>query len=219
MNLSLLNQSILSIRHYSQLKPITCSVVSGSTNSFFTVKMVDPVNFEDSIFKGDPILFGSLQENDTVNVSGGNVIAFVEAENNIIITPDKVFDGLERRQHERFPVSLCGSLVCHDSGKKRAHVYIKDMSYSGFRIYSDADLNEGTSVDIDVFLHNNMLNISGIIMRKSIFYGRNEYGIQIVFRDKNAIYATQDFLDKLLNSEKELIKKQLIKSTISTQSK
>ena len=211
--MSILNQAVVSIRHYSQLKPLACTIVNGNPESFFTVKFADSAMAGYEIIKGDPIIYGAM-ENDNFAINGGNVIAYVEPEGNIVISPDKVFNIAERRQYERFPVSLFGSLTRHASGKKRFHAYIKDMSYSGFRLYSEVDLNVGDSIEVDIFLHNSMLNVAGTIMRKSVFYGRNEYGIQIVFRDKSAIYATQEFLDKLLSSETELLRKQLVKNLI-----
>lgn len=217
--MSIQSPELLVIRHYSYLKPIPCTVVSGNTNSFFTVKMLEPANIENSIIKGDPLIFGSLDEKDNVVLHGGNVIAFVEAEGNIVITPDKIFDGSDRRQYERFPVSLSGNLVYYGDTKKRSHAFLKDMSYSGFRLYSNADLSEGDEVEVDVFLHNNMLNVSAKVVRKSVFYGRHEYGVQVIFRDKGSIYATQDFMDKLRVYEKELIKKQLLNNLLHFQVK
>jgi len=204
-------QEILSIQHYFQLKPVSCIVVSGDIDSFFTAKTLEPIKIGSRIIKGDPIIIGALQNNNEVEVTGGRVIAVNDAEGHIIVSPDKIYDSEDRRKFERYPVSLSGNITCHKSGGKREDAYIKDMSHAGFCVYSKADLHSGDNVEVDIYLHNNVFNICGTIMRKSVSYGRYEYGIQTVYKDKSSMYSIRDFLDKLLINDKEVIKKHLLK--------
>ncbi|MCX7708390.1 MAG: PilZ domain-containing protein [Clostridia bacterium] len=212
-----MEQSILSIRHYFQLKPITGTIISGDPSNFFTVKITEDYALGKNILKGDPVLYSSFSDIDDIQVKGGSVITILEKDKQMIISPDKEFNSMiERRQYERHPVSLHGNMRILNSGQKATPVCIKDMSYSGFRIYSQADLNAGDTIEVDVYLHNNILTIQGTVMRKSICYGRNEYGIQIVYRDKNSMYSIKDYMDKMLQNEKDLLKTQLVKSLVAS---
>ncbi|HEX3029336.1 MAG TPA: PilZ domain-containing protein [Clostridia bacterium] len=204
-------QEILSLRHFFQLRPVSCIVVSGGIDSFFTAKTLEPFKMSKCMLKGDPLIIGALQSNNDIEITGGRVIAINDSEGHILVSPDKIYYDVERRENERYPVSLAASVSCHETDEKHADGFVKDMSYAGFCIYSDAELKVGYNIEVDIFLHNSIFSIGGTIIRKSVSYGRNEYGVQSVYKDRNAIYATRDFLDKLMVNEKEVIKKHLLK--------
>lgn len=161
------------------------------------------------MYKGDPIIFGFLLENGTLEFNGGSIIAISENGRDLIIAADKTANTLERRQYERFPLSLHARCRANNTMETR-DAYIKDLSYSGFRIYTDLDLNTQDTIELDIYDHNNVFNLTGLVIRKTTCYSRNEYGIQIVYTSKSTISTTKDFLDKLQLSEKELIRRYLL---------
>lgn len=202
------NSSNLILRHYSRTKPLKCDIVSGDVNNFFTAKIKDPVELNNEITKGDPVIFG-IKVDDDIKVTGGSIIAFSEDSKNITISPDKVLVVTERRQYERFPVSLYGYIKRYDSNERKYCAYVKDMSYNGFRIYSEAELNPGENIELDINFEHSVFTVSGIVMRKETCYGRNEYGIQLLFTNKNSIYSIKENIDRLLANEKEMLKRHL----------
>ncbi len=202
------NASSLILRHYSRTKPLKCVIVSGDVNNFFTAQIKEPVELDSEITKGDPVIFG-IKINDDVKITGGSIIAFSDGSKNITISPDKMLVVAERRQYERFPVSLYGYIKRYDTNERKCCAYVKDMSYNGFRVYSEAELNPGENIELDINFEHNVFTVSGIVMRKETCYGRNEYGIQMIFTNKNSIYTIKENIDRLLLSEKEMIKRQL----------
>lgn len=204
------NCKILALHHYSRMKPLKCSIVSGDIDNFFTVKAKEKIEFENDIVKGDPVIIGTPAGNDDVRVFGGSVIAINKDTGTLVISPDKVLNFPNRREHERFPVSLFGYIRCHEDSKGKSFACIKDMSYGGFRIYTGADLKTGDSIELDIYFDHNVFSVSGIVVRQSVCYGRNEYGIQIIYREKDSISTVKDYLDRLLENEKELLKRHLV---------
>lgn len=209
--MSITSDSLVVVRHYFRTKPFKCSIVSGQIHSFFTVQAHNSFQMANGIVKGDPIIIAKLSEKQDVKIYGGHVITVTEEAGNIIILPDNIGYTEERREHERYPVSLHGYIKYGSAGECTSPIFIKDLSHSGFRIYTSADLAVEDSIQIDICSNYHVLNVEAIVVRKSVNYGRNEYGVQIIFRSKSAIKAIRDCLDSLLNNEKDLILKCLYK--------
>jgi hypothetical protein len=203
------NSPNLILRHYSRTKPINCDIVSGDVNNFFTAKIKDPIDLDNEIVKGDPVIFG-IKVDDDIKITGGSIIAFTDETKNITISPDKSFAVVERRQYERFPVSLYGYIKQFETNDRKCCAYIKDISYNGFRIYSEAELNPGENIELDINFEHSVFSVNGVVLRKTTCYGRNEYGIQMIFTNKNSIYTIKENIDRLLFSEKEIIMRHLL---------
>ncbi len=204
----------LVLRHYNKLKPINCSVISGDINKLFTVKVMENEGAGTGMLKGDPILIGMLKEDDTFTVNGGSIVGANPKEEQYIICSNEVVNmvkELDKRQYQRYPTSLLGDIKLSGSNV-REPACIKDFSYSGMCIYSTGDFNEDDVIEISVYLSNNVSKYDGTIIRKAKNFGRNEYGIQIIHRDKNSMYATENQLTNLVENEKELIYRHLVNS-------
>ncbi len=195
--------SIMALRHYSHSKPITCSFVSGNLENFFSVRIKGPLGTYISIFKGDPVTFGTIDGNQT-NVYGGFILS--KNENDITISPDMTSFQVERRKNIRHPVSLLGS-VRHMSGRSNSSspAWIKDISYEGIRICTECDFEVNDEVIINIFDQNRVVDLEGAIVRKSMLFGRNEYGVLISFRYKSSVFSVRDTIDSLVLQEKKLI--------------
>ena len=193
---------ILALRHYSRLRPINCNIVSGSTDSFFTVKINDPIDVD--IRKGDPVTFGKLENESNTKILGGSIIS--ASSNNLVISSDSNKCEIERRKNERYPVSIYGNIKFGPKKQITTTIWVKDISCDGLRILTDAKLGLNEDIEIDLFNQNNLLNLECKVVRKSSLYDRNEYGLQIKFRDKNAIFSLREYLDILIKNEKRIIK-------------
>lgn len=206
----------LVIKHYNKLKPINCFVLSGDTNKLFTVKITDNEKFGNGIIKGDPVLIGVLNSDDTLQINGGSVVGVTLQEEKYIIHSNDILNmemQLEKRQYERYPASLLGDIKLINANK-REKAYIKDYSYAGMCIYSTADFDVNDTIEIIVYLSQNVTTYNGTVKRKTKTYGRYEYGIQIIHRDKSAMYSTQTLLLGIIQNEKELMYKYLLNNNL-----
>lgn len=202
----------LVLRHYNKLKPINCKVVSGDEDNLFTVEIIDNECKGLEVIKGDPVLIGTLNTDDSLNIVGGSVIGANKQNDRYILCKNELLSiskEVEKRQYERFPTSLMGEIKFENSGD-RERLYLKNFSYLGMGVYSTGDFNIDDKVDISIFLSNNVVIFDGTIIRKKINFGRNEYGIQILHRDKNSMFSTQSQLINLVQNERNLIYRQLI---------
>ncbi len=202
------------LRHYNKFKPINCKVLSGDVNKLFTVQFTDNENKEAEIVKGDPVLIGILENEDTILVNGGSVVSATPKEDRYIICSNNVGQiskEIDKREFDRYPVSILGDIKLIETNK-RVSACIKNISYSGIGIYSSAEFELSDTVGITIYLSNNVTGFDGTIVRKSKSYGRNEYGIQIIHRDKNAMHATQSQISTLIQNERELMHRHLINS-------
>lgn len=203
----------LVLRHYNKFKPISCSVLSGDIKKLFTVKFDDNEFNGDEILKGDPVLIGILHGED-MEINGGSIVGVTPQEDQFIICSNeivKMAKEFDKREYDRYPASLLGDIKLIDSSKREA-ACIKNISYSGIGIYSTGDFEENDVVEITVYLSNNVSKYDGTIMRKAKVYGRNEYGIQIIHRDKNSIEITKNQLFGLVQNERELMYRHLLSS-------
>lgn len=204
----------LVLRHYNRLKPINCTVISGDTNKMFTVELTDNECKYVEMVKGDPVLIGRLNDDDSMQVIGGSVIGSTQEPDKYIICSNELAvmsKEIEKRQYERHPTSLLGEIKQVDLNKK-ASICLKDFSYSGIGVYSTGDFEVEDSVEIQIYLSNTVVAYDGTIIRKTVNFGRNEYGISIIHRDKNSMYSTQSMLNNLVQSEKDLMYKHLLSS-------
>lgn len=202
----------LVLRHYNKIKPINCILISGDTNKLFTVKFDDNDTHEAEIIKGDPVLIGLIKGEDDLQVNGGCVVGATPEDDKYIIVSNKVVQipkNLDKREFERYPTSILADVKSMETNIRET-ACIKDISFSGMCIYSTGFYEVNDVVEVTLYFSNNVTKFDGTVMRKTITYGRNEYGIQIIHRDKNAMYATQTQLASLIQSEKELMYRHLL---------
>jgi hypothetical protein len=193
--------------HYSSEKPLNGEIIRGKAGEFITAKVFCS---EINCFKrGDPVVIGHLDSTETAGVKcfGGNIVDAYKSQSMILISPDKVYHDVERRQYTRHKVSLAGYI--RSNVNKNEAIWVKDISYAGLGIYSEVDMDVNTMVTIDLFMGGVMFTIEGMIIRKATAYGRKEYGIQLLHRDKQSIYYTQDLINNYLEKEINELKRSL----------
>lgn len=205
-------KEILAVRHYFKSKPFQCTIESGDLDNFFTLSTSEistsDLNSLNLITKGDPITFASLRGNE-MDIKGG-VIVTAKDSSRIIVAPDKdLFSGKDRREAEIHPSALSG-YVKRGPLCKYEDIYIKDMSYCGYRFYSNADLEVGNNVEIGLFFKQNIYSSEVTVMRKISSFGNNEYGVKVVFRTKESIFAAQDQFNDIMKNERELFNECLL---------
>jgi hypothetical protein len=199
---------LLALRHYSRSKPVTCSLIRGTLDSFFSVKLNDALDLYKDISKGDPVLFGKCEKEQDTKIIGGFVLSKTD-NNEITVSPDMTSFELERRHNPRYPVSIFG-YIKHGAAKENvSSAWIKDISYEGLRICTDSHLEVQDSIEVNICISNRVFNIEGVIVRKKSLYSRNEYGIQTTFRYKSMVFTTREYIDNLILQEKKMLENHL----------
>lgn len=191
--------------HYSSEKPLYGEIIRGRMGEFITAKLP---NTDVSLFRrGDPLVIGQLDpyEETGVKCFGGNIVDTNKSQHIVLISPDKSFHDPERRQYTRHKVSLTGYI--RSNVNKKEEICIKDISYSGVGLYSEKEIDVNSTVTIDMLLGGMLFTSDGTIIRKSTIYGRKEYGVQLLHRDKQSIYYTQHCFDTYLESEINKLKR------------
>ncbi len=193
----------LVLKHYTKIRTMNCSVVSGDINKLVTVRFDDTDCKSVNLLKGDPVLLGIAGKNSELQIYGGRIIAFTDG-NYLICSKEVKTDVLElRRKYFRHPVSLLADVkVVGDHNWEDACII--DVSYSGMRICSEANFNTGSIIEINVFLSNNVSKFEAIIVRKAKTFSRFEYGTKII-KDKNDIFVIQKKIYNILREEISLV--------------
>jgi hypothetical protein len=195
--------SIIALHHYAHARPITCTFVSGNLENFFTVRIKGPLGVYINIQKGDPVTFGTIDYSNG-NVYGGFILA--RNDSDITISPDMTSFKVERRKTARHPVSLLGSVRRRsDMSGGGSHAWIKDISYEGIRICTECDLEVNDEIIVNISDQSKAFDLEGSIVRKSMLFGRNEYGIQMIFKHKSSVSTVRDAVDSLVMQERKLI--------------
>lgn len=202
----------LVLKHYAKLKPVRCTVVSGDINKLITIR-IDNIKRKDiSFIKGDPVLLAMLGNDGELQLYGGRVIAITINNDNYLIFSKRIkADSVElkRRQYFRYPASLLAD-VKQTGTSNWEDACIIDISYSGMRIYSKGIYEIGNSVELNIFLSNNILTFEAVVTRKTKSFNRNEYGIQIINRERSNLFITKNKIYQVLKDENALIYKYLL---------
>ena len=195
--------TVISVRHYSGLSPFK-SVVLEATENTITIKLAKEfavMNFLD----GDPVVFGTVSGNE-VHIVGCNIIKVNPKEGILQLAIDKVESDAEKRQYERFPVSLYADVRIRDSRKKYLAI-IKDISYYGMLVYSKESLEINEQMDIDIYLDKTMIFLKGSVARKDKNPNYFEYGLKITYEDANSLNYVRDYLKRLKESQEDSVRK------------
>lgn len=197
-----LNSNQAVIIHFESKNPILCSIKNNSVDNFFSVELLNEISL--NINKGDPVVVGMIKNNN-IEALGGSVVS-INSNNEIIKSMIIVADNKnvpnEKRKHVRIPISLYG--VISANNMVVAETCIKEISFSGIRIYTHKELNIEELFDIDLFLLNEIANFKCRIVRKSQRYGKKEYGLKIEHDDDSTLLVNK-FIESIHNHHKMLI--------------
>lgn len=191
------------IQHCYNTEPFNCSIISTSTESFFTVQTIN--KFPKHISKGDPVIVA-----DTVKkaIIGGNIVGAFPEKKNIVIQTDTVNPVDDnRRKFVRYPVSLYG----HTRGKDKSKQYdvlLKDISCAGLRIITELDMEIGMVTDFDIFYKNNVKRITATVLRKNARFERLEYGLSIIHDNRNSVDSMNVFIDRIVEQQFDMLNRQ-----------
>lgn len=206
----------LALLHYSKSKPLTCALVSGSVDNFFTVKLKEPMDPFHEILKGDPVTFGKIgidEEGKKVQIFGGFVLS--KADNDeLTISPDMTSFAVERRKSVRYPVSIFGYIKHGLRKENLSSVCIKDISYDGLRICTETELQVKDNIEVNICVFDNVLNIDGTVVRKRPMFDKSEYGVALEFKYKDMVYKIRDYVDNLISQERRLLENHLLAMNI-----
>ncbi len=202
----------LVLKHYAKLKPVSCTVVSGDINKLITIRFDNIKNKDISFIKGDPVILAMLGYDGELQLYGGRVIAITLNNDNCLIFSKRIkADSTEfkRREFFRYPASLLADVKLTGTSNWEDACII-DISYSGMRIYSKGNYEVGNNLEVSIFLSSNILKFEVEVVRKTKSFNRNEYGIQIINKERSNLYITKNKIYQVLKDEKALIHKYLL---------
>lgn len=193
--------------HYSSDKPLNGEIIRGRAGEFITAKIFcSEIN---CLRRGDPLVVGYQDSSEATGVKcfGGNIVDTYKSQNMVLISPEKIYSDVEKRQYSRHKVSLAGYI--RSNVNKNEEIWIKDISYAGLGIYSEIEMDVNSTITVDLFLGGKLFTSEGMIVRKSAAFGRKEYGIQLLYRDKQSIYYTRQCIDSYLEKAISELKRSL----------
>lgn len=194
---------IVSLRHYSGINPFK-SIVLGLDSDNIIVKLTKQfavMNFLD----GDPVVAGYLRDGE-VYVIGCNISKINPKNDTLALLIDRVDSGSEKRQYERFPVSLYAD-IRGKSEKKKQLAVIKDLSYHGLLVYSKADFEISEIVEVDIYMNKELIYIKTNVIRKKQNENYYEYGLGIIYEDSSSLNGVKEYIKRLKLEQEAEIKK------------
>ncbi len=194
---------IISVRHYSGISPFKSIILEANENSVLVklTKEFAIMNF----LEGDPVVFGT-EKGDRVIIVGCNIGEIRPKEDIIELKIDKVEEDAQKRQWERFPVSLFADVRSRDSRKKQVAT-IKDISHYGMLIYSKADYPVNEQVEVDIYMDKSMVFLKANIARKAERKHYFEYGVGILYEDSSSLNFMKEYIKRLMQEQEEAIRK------------
>lgn len=194
---------VISICHYSGLSPFKCIVLEAGSD-FLIVNVTKDFAVK-SFNEGDPVIFG-IENMGEMMIYGGS-ISQVRAKDNIIhIEIDKPEPGSENRQVERYPVSMCADIRTKKDNKKQLAA-IKDISYYGILIFTKVDIDEGETIEVDIYMEKSMIFLKAVVNRKRIKANYIEYGVGIKYEDGGTLNYMKDYTKRIKQDQIDSIRK------------
>lgn len=194
---------VISVRHYSGLAPFKSIIINTDDEKIILrlTKEFAIMNF----LAGDPVVLGYESEEE-VKIFGCNILDINIRENTLYLQVDSIDSESNRRQYERYPVSLYADIKLRNGGKKFLAT-IKDMSYYGMLIYSKADLNISELLEVAIYMEKSTVFFNTNIVRKAERPNYFEYGLGIIYSDGSSLNYMKDYLKVLKMEQEDAIRK------------
>jgi len=194
---------IVSIHHYSGINPFKSVVMEINSDTILLklAKEFAVMNF----LEGDPVVLG-LERGDEIIIIGCNISEIRPKQDIIELKIDKLDEGSEKRQWERYPVSIYADIRTKNC-RKKSIATIKDLSCYGMLIYSKTDFPLHEQLEIDIYMEKTMIFLKTNIARKVQSKNYFEYGLGILYEDSNSLNYMKDYLKKLRQEQVESIRK------------
>lgn len=194
---------IVSIYHYSFLNSIKSRTIAVVENiiSVMLVRDFAEMNF----FEGDPVVLVAELDNE-VHVIGCNVLSINLKEHILEVSIDGINSSSNRRQYERFPVSLHADVITKNPREKSIG-YVKDISKYGLLIYSKEELSISQEIEINLYIEKMVVFLKGRIVRRTDNKSYNEYGILLIYDNLKSLNRVWDYIGKLNSTYEEVLRK------------
>jgi hypothetical protein len=194
-------KKVVSLRHHSLPSPVLC-VLDYQSDVVMSVHIPKEIKIYNFVVDDPVIIIFELSEKFyTANCSVGSIDSKSHGLNLIVNELDSTNN---KRRHERYPVSLYAD-IRGENDKKRSLASVKNISLTGFMIYSPSKYLLSTLLDIDVYMDRDVFTVKGRIVRrverKDIF----EYGIKLEYYKTGVKILIQDYILKLEEENVQII--------------
>ncbi len=194
---------IVSIRHYSGVNSFK-SAILGYHEDKVTVKLTRDfsiINF----FVGDPVVISLYVKEEVISI-GCTISQFQNDKGIVELIIDSVERHPERRQYERYPVSIYAD-VKKELSRKKYLAIIKDINIYGLCFYSKEEFEVDNQLEISMYVEMNILFLNVVIVRKVKRENYFEYGAKIVYKDASTMNVMEEYLKKVQKIYENDIKK------------
>lgn len=184
---------VVSVQHYSTVNTFS-SVVERIEGEYLYIRVFIKI-FNASMLEEDPIVLGVKRGEETF-VFGYNIVE-IDVDNKILcVKRDTCLPCENKRLYERFPISLYADVVLEGRRKKVLSI-IKDISESGFKIYTKEELQVGQMIELNIYADNAMMFITGWVVRELKKQHHFEYGIRIKYESKSTLQSIRQYIRKI----------------------
>lgn len=197
----------LTVRHYSEIKMFKTVATKVEGNLIF-IKLSDDF-IKINLLEGDPLVCGIQKEN--IVYTYGCTVSKIRAKNKIVeLNIDNTNTSENRRQHERFPVSLYADIKINELDKNQLAT-IKDLSYYGVSLLTKVELNHNEIIEMNIYIEKVVVFVKGNIVRRINHENWIEYGISMVYDDISSLNEMKEYVKELKRKQEESIR-ELIKT-------
>jgi hypothetical protein len=192
----------LSIRHYSVIKILKSVALKVDGDSLF-IKLTDDFA-KINLMEGDPLVCGVEREN-VVYTYGCTVVKIRAKVKSVELNIDSKNTSENRRQHERFPVSLYADIKFKD-GMKNQLATVKDLSYYGVSLLTKVELNHNEIIELDIYIDKMVLYVKGNIVRRINHENSIEYGISMIYDEISTLNEMKRYIRELKIKQEQLVR-------------
>lgn len=192
----------LTIRHYSEIKMFKTLALKVEGN-LLIVKLTNDFA-KINLLEGDPIVCG-IQKENVVYTYGCTIVKIRAKDKFIELTIDSINTSENKRQHERFPVSLYADIKFKDTIKNQLAT-IKDLSYYGVSLLTKVELNHNEIIELDIYIDKLVIFVKGNIVRRINHENWIEYGISMVYDDISTLNEMKEYVKELKKKQEESIR-------------
>ena len=187
------------LRHYNITEYIMTEVVEVSEYKI-KIKITDKVMYS-NILPGDNVSINFINEmKEECIVNGVVELAQPAFPQYFMVRVMHVEKYQDSRKNRRYAINACTNIIDQDI---ELFGVIKNVSYSGFRLFSKVAIEGRKNVKVQMFIdENNTMTLNAGIVRKKQHLNYNEYGFVILGMDQSERIQFDSIINNISEKEK-----------------
>jgi len=196
--------SVVSLKHFSTLNPIT-SVVANTSGKSMSLLLPREFVYYDFEKKDTATVF--LEMDDKILQTECTIKGLCVKDASLEIEAVHIKEIVNNRKKHRFPVSLYTDIWCKKSGDKFIGK-VKNVSAGGFMIQTKENCDDLGALELDMHLGDKVVPVEIEIQRKAHkSQGTYEYGVAITKIDTDSKAELMHYIEELNIGEKKMVRR------------